>query len=150
MGFRFGKRSEEKLETCHPDLQKIMRLAISRSFIDFGISEGQRSVERQQELYNKGLSKIDGVSKKGKHNYNPSHAVDIYCYHPDSNTRRKIAYDLTHLSYVAGVIQSCAVELKEKGEITSEIRSGINWDSDGILVYDHSFLDGPHHEIRLT
>ena len=149
MGHVFGKKSLEKLETCHPDLQKIMKLAISRSFVDFGISEGMRSVERQKELFDKGLSKIDGVTRKGKHNYDPSQAVDIYCYHSNPDTRRKIAYDMTHLAFVAGVIQSCAVELKNKGDITSDIRWGGNWNSDGVLVFDQSFIDGPNHEIKL-
>jgi len=124
-----------------------MKLAISRSKVDFGISEGYRSVERQNDLYRQGKSKIDGLEKKGKHNYNPSMAVDIYAYHSDLETRRKIVYDKTHLAYIAGIVQSCAVELYNQEAITHNIRWGGNWDSDGIIGLDQSFDDYPHFEL---
>lgn len=147
MGYTFGQRSLEKLSTCDPDLQRVMKLAISRSNLDFGITEGHRSIERQKQLFDEGKSKIDGITKKGKHNYLPSKAVDIYIYHPDLETRRKLAYDKAHLSYVAGVVDSCARELAEKGLFPFEIRWGANWDRDGIIDYDQSFDDFPHFEL---
>lgn len=143
----FGKNSTDKLSTCHPDLQKIYNLAISRTNIDFGISEGHRDLDRQYQLYLEGKSKIDGVNKKGKHNYEPSLAVDIYIYHPDYNTRKKIIYDKVHLAYIAGIVRSCAEELYEKGEVTHKIRWGANWDSDGVIDLDQSFDDYPHTEL---
>ncbi len=148
MSFKFGSRSRGKLATCHQDLQKILNLAISRSKVDFGISEGHRSVERQHELFLEGKSKIDGINRLGKHNHNPSEAADIYGYHPDLETRRKLAYDKTSLSYIAGIIDACANELLEKGEITHLIRWGANWDSDGIIDYDQNFDDFPHFELK--
>ena len=80
MSFKFSKKSKLHLETCHISLQKIMLLAIFRSKIDFGISEGFRSVDRQNKLFHKKLTKIDGINKKGKHNLSPSQAVDIFAY----------------------------------------------------------------------
>ncbi|TYP71476.1 peptidoglycan L-alanyl-D-glutamate endopeptidase CwlK [Aquimarina intermedia] len=145
--YKFGDRSRKNLETCHEDLQKVLNLAISRSKVDFGISEGHRPVERQYRLYLKGASKIDGYKRKGKHNYFPSLAADIYIYHPDKTMRGKIDYDEVHLSYVSGVIDACAVELYECGKIKHLIRWGGNWDSDGIIKFDQSFQDMPHHEI---
>lgn len=145
--YSFGSNSLMNLSTCHPDLQKVLSLALSRSEIDFGISEGHRSLERQLKLFREGKSKIDGISRKGKHNYKPSMAADIYVYHPDVDTRKKIIYDRVHLAYIAGVIQSCAKELLEKGEITHKLRWGGNWDSDGIIGLDQSFDDFPHHEL---
>ena len=148
MSFKFGKRSKENLKTCHEDLQKIFNLAISRSKVDFGISEGHRSVERQNQLFLEGKSKIDGITKLGKHNLDPSEAVDIYGYHPDLETRRKLAYDKVTLSYIGGIVDACASELFEKGETTHIIRWGANWDSDGIIDYDQSFDDYPHFELK--
>ena len=145
--YTFGTRSLTQLESCHPDLQKIFKLAIKRSKVDFGISEGHRTKSRQKELFDKGLSKIDGELIEGKHNKWPSEAVDIYAYHKDYNTRRKLAYDKVHLTYIAGVIDSCAKELYEKGEVQHLIRWGANWDSDGVIDYDQNFDDFPHHEI---
>jgi len=143
----FGKNSKAKLETCHLDLVKIHKLAIQRTRVDYGISEGHRSIERQKELFDKGYSQIDGINKKGKHNYKPSLATDIYIYHPDLATRRKLAYDKCSLCYVAGIIISCAKELYEMGKITHKIRWGGNWDKDGIILYDQSFDDLPHFEL---
>lgn len=145
--FKFGNKSTERLKTCHVDLQQIMQLAISRSSIDFAITEGHRSIERQQELYKQGKSRIDGVHQKGKHNYFPSMAVDLAIYHPDLSTRKKILYDTNSLSYVAGIIESCAKELYEKGTIKHLIRWGGNWDKDGVIVHDQKFDDLPHFEL---
>jgi peptidoglycan L-alanyl-D-glutamate endopeptidase CwlK len=147
MNYKFGKNSAKKLSTCHTDLQKIMNLAISRSKVDFGISEGHRSKSRQYQLFQEGKSKIDGYKKIGKHNKIPSEAADIFAYHPNLETRRKIAYDRTTLGYIAGLIDSCANELYTKGETSNLIRWGANWDSDGIIDYDQSFDDYPHFEL---
>lgn len=156
MKHSFGSSSASKLKTCHQDLQKIFNLVISRSKLDFGISEGHRPVSKQQEYYaigrttelhRKPITNVDGVNTKSKHNYEPSLAVDIFIWHNDTKTREKIAWDKSHLSYVAGLIDSCAEELYNKGEVTHKIRWGANWDSDGIIDYDQSFDDFPHFEL---
>ena len=63
---KFGNRSKKRLSTCDEDLQKIMNLAIQRTIVDFGITEGHRSVERQQELFNQRpkVTHVDGVNIK--------------------------------------------------------------------------------------
>lgn len=150
MGYTFGNRSINNLDTCHEDLQKIHKLAIRRTRIDYGISEGHRSLERQKELFDEGRSKIDGIEKKGKHNFDPSLATDIYIYHPDPDTRRELVYDTGSLCYLAGVILSCAEELLEQNEISHSIRWGGNWDKDGVILKDQSFDDLPHFELIET
>jgi len=145
---KFGKRSLEKLATCHEDLQKILKVAISRSKVDFGISEGHRTIERQYQLFLEGKSKIDGYNSKGKHNVFKSEAADIYIYHADPSTRKNLIYDKIHLAYVAGLIDSIAEELYSLGDITHKIRWGANWDSDGIVDYDQTFDDYPHFELK--
>lgn len=145
--YKFGSKSKARLATCHADLIAIMELAISRSHVDFGISEGHRSVERQQELFEQGRSKIDGVTRKGKHNYTPSLACDIYIYHKDLSWRRKMAYDIPHLTYVAGVIFSAYEELKSQGKVKSTLRWGADWNRNGIIAMDQSFDDYPHFEL---
>lgn len=145
--YSFGNTSLKRLNSCHKDLIKIAKLAISRSRVDFGISEGFRSIAKQQEYYNAGKSQIDGINKKGNHNYYPSLAFDFYAYHSDSETRAKIAYDKCTLSYIAGILMSCASELLEKGEITHKLRWGGNWDMDGVILQDQSFDDLPHIEL---
>ena len=147
MQHNYGKNSLSQISTCHMDLSKILMLAITRSTVDFGVSEGHRKPERQKMLFDRGLSQIDGIKRKGKHNYLPSLAADIYIFHPDKDTRRKLAYDKAHLCYVAGVITSCAKELLDRGEITHALRWGGNWDSDGIIIADQNFIDLPHFEL---
>lgn len=149
MPYTFGDRSQTRLETCHPDLQRIMRDALAVSDVDFSIVEGHRSIERQNKLFKKGLSKIDGVTRKGKHNYSPSLAVDIVVYTDQKQFRKRIAYDWTHLAYIAGVVTSTARRLYEDGTIKHLVRWGGNWDRDGILKADQSFQDGPHFELYI-
>lgn len=154
---QFGENSKAKLSTCHSDIQKVFNLAISRSKVDFGVSEGHRSINTQKEYYAVGrttqmhrgiITNVDGVTKLGKHNQSPSLAIDIYIWHPRKKTRDDISYDGLHLSYVAGVIDACSCELYEKGLITHKIRWGGNWDSDGIIKFDQTLDDMPHFEIN--
>lgn len=139
-----SQKSADKLRTCHKDIQKVITLAVSISDVDFGISEGERSVELQQIYFKEGKSKIDGIKVKGKHNYSPSEAVDIFAY-----VNGKASYDISHLSYLAGIIQACATLLFNEGVITHKIRWGGNWDRDGEILTDQSFDDSPHFEIVL-
>ncbi len=119
MSYKFGSRSITKLKTAHPELQKIMEVAIQSSMVDFGISEGHRTLERQKKLFDEGKSRIDGISKKGKHNYNPSLAVDIYAY---VEGHKDLAFDKVHLAYLGGHIMLVAKLLHESGQIEHKLR----------------------------
>lgn len=142
MGYKFSKNSLKRLESCHEDLEKIMKVAVSVSDVDFGIAEGHRSVEKQKQYFDEGKSKIDGINKKGKHNYKPSLAADIYPYF-DNGAK----WDNEHLSYLAGLIHGISEVLYRDGEINHKIRWGGNWDMDGIILLDQSFDDRPHFEL---
>lgn len=147
MPYQFGKTSTDRLHSCHEDLVKIHQKAIELSPIDYGISEGYRSPERQLQLFTEGKSKIDGVNQLGKHNVMPSMATDIFIYHPDINIRRKLIYHNESLAMVAGVIIASAELLYSKGEIAHKIRWGGNWDKDGVILLDQSFDDLVHFEL---
>jgi peptidoglycan LD-endopeptidase CwlK len=143
--------SRTKLETCHPDLQLVIEEAIKYSPVDFGVSHGYRSPQEQNELYQKGrttpgdiVTYLDGYNKKSKHNETPSHAVDIYCW------PREIMYDAEHLTAIVGVILSTANRLYDEGKITHRLRSGGDWNSNGVFVRkddSERFVDMPHFEI---
>ena len=141
--YKFSNKSKERLNTCHEDLRLIANIAIQRSQIDFGIAEGHRTVERQYDLYKAGLSKIDGVNKRGKHNYKPSLAFDIYAW-----VNGRSSYDQRYIIFIAGVILAVAKELKDQGRIQAELRWGGNWDGDGEIITDQSFNDLVHFEIK--
>lgn len=134
--YQLGTTSKERLSTCDRRLQEIIYLAIKRSPIDFGVAEGHRSTTRQKSLYDQGKSKIDGIKRKGKHNFNPSQAVDLYAW-----VNGKASWDASSLILIAGVVYAAASELGYT------IRWGGNWDQDGEIITDQRFQDFPHFEI---
>lgn len=141
---QFGETSQARLKTCHNDLQLIMNEAIKYSNVDFGIAEGHRSIELQQKYFKEGKSKVDGIKVKGKHNYNPSLAADIYLW-----INGKASWNAETLTYVAGFIEATARQLYRNGNIEHLIRWGGNWDKDGEILSDQSFDDRPHFELYL-
>jgi len=159
MTYTFGTRSKKNLETVHPDLVKIMNLAISWSPTDFGIHAGGRTVNQQLEYFDDGKSKInpksfrstEALAKKAKHvtapntKYSLSRAVDFHI--SETVPGKNLTWDRTHMAIVIGVILSAGKYLYEKGEVKYKIRSGGDWNTDGVFIYDQNFLDMPHIEM---
>jgi peptidoglycan L-alanyl-D-glutamate endopeptidase CwlK len=131
MTYKYSRKSLDRLNTCHPDLQKIMKELIK--LMDVTIIEGERSKEKQEELVRTGMSKTLN-SKHLKQSDGYSHAVDAAPYPIDWNDREGFAY-------MQGMIRGIAHMMN------IEVRSGIDWDADG-KIKDHSFFDGPHVELR--
>lgn len=130
--FKFGKGSLEKLNTVHPDLKLVMQEVIKLTPIDFGITEGIRSLERAEQLKSDGLSKVGSKSKhcQGK-------AVDIVCY-----DNGKVTWDLDFYEAVAQVVG----EVSELLDIP--IRWGGSWQTGNfILNRDMKFIDAVHFEL---
>ncbi len=120
---KFSNRSKERLSTCDQRLQDIMNEAIKE--FDFSVLEGHRTLARQKQLFDEGRSQIDGIRKKGKHNYTPSRAVDVVPYPVDWN-------NIERFKQLAVVIKRIA---KEKG-VT--LIHGADW---------KSLRDWPHYQI---
>lgn len=127
----FGKASQERLDTCHPDLQKLMSEVIK--LYNFSVLEGERTLEKQQEYFRDKKSKLDGIVKKSKHQSSPSLAVDIIPYPIDWEDRERFYF-------LAGLVFAKAHELDIK------IRWGGDWDNDKSFK-DQSFNDLPHFEL---
>ncbi|EAS0402916.1 M15 family metallopeptidase [Salmonella enterica] len=72
--FKFSQRSENNLRGVHLDLVKVVRLALELSPVDFGITEGLRTVERQKQLV------ADGKSQTMNSRHISGHAVDVFAY----------------------------------------------------------------------
>ena len=153
--YRLSSTSEERLNTCHKDLQLIIKESLAHSFVDLGVAQGERSIEQQQQYYNEGKSQVNpkayasigDLLQKGKHIVDgrirkKSMAVDIYAYYNGS-----AQWDVEHLCYLAGVITATAKRLKEECRITHDIRWGGNWSNDGVLIIDQNFVDLPHYEL---
>lgn len=134
----FGKTSEARLATCHPDLQRLFREVVK--WFDCTVLEGHRSVERQQDLYASGrtkpgpiLTKCDGVTVLSKHNREPSLAVDVAPYPVDWQDRDRFYF-------FAGFVKATALMLE------IPVRWGGDWDGD-TEVRDERFVDLPHWEL---
>ena len=138
MSFKYSNSSLTKLNTCHPDLQKILKKAIKH--YDIIIIEGIRTKERQEELVRTGKSKTMN-SKHLDQGDGFSHAVDCALYPIDWSDKERFVF-------LQGYLKGLADAMKEVGEITHTLRLGVDWDSDG-NIKEHSFFDGPHVELRL-
>lgn len=78
-GFKFSWRSRKKLERVHPQLIKLVNRALELSVIDFGISEGVRTANRQKSLVKAGKSWVKVSNHQIEaHKSGYGHAVDVY------------------------------------------------------------------------
>ena len=127
---KFGKKSLEKLSTCDKKLQVIFHEVIKT--VDCSVLEGHRSKDRQNKLYNEGKTKVK--FPKGRHNSNPSNAVDVVPYPIDCDDRERF-----HLfaGFVLGIAKSKGINLRWGGDWNQ------NW-----FVDDNKFDDFPHFELR--
>jgi hypothetical protein len=121
MTFKFGQRSESNLVGVHPDLVRVARHALTLSPVDFAITEGVRSLKRQQELFNQHLTKT--IHSRHLIGY----AIDVVAY--IGNT---VSWDLPHYATIAKAMKAASEELNIP----------IEWGGDW-----RSFRDGPHFQL---
>ena len=128
---RFSNRSKTRLESCHPDLQRLMIEVIKQ--VDITVLEGFRSTDRQAELFRQGKSKLNGLpGKMSKHNYSPSKAVDVAPYPIDWQDRERFI--------------ACAYYIKATADqLGIKVRLGADWNGD--MRFTESFFDAPHVEL---
>lgn len=119
--FQLSGRSEHRLEGVHQDLQKVVRLAITLTEVDFGVTEGMRTVERQRELVAKGASQ----TMKSRHI--TGHAVDLVAF-----VGGEVRWDWPLYSKLADAMKRSAQALGVP----------IAWGGDW-----KTFKDGPHFEL---
>ena len=128
----FGKTSQSRLATCHPDLQRLMEAVVEK--YDISIICGYRSQEEQERAFLEGRSKAR--FGESKHNSWPSKAVDVvpwpFCVADwqDSN----------YFSHMAGYIKAVADGMGIR------IRWGGDWNMDR-RSSNETFLDLPHFEL---
>ncbi|MHD0316761.1 M15 family metallopeptidase [Fusobacterium sp. THCT1E2] len=71
-----SKRTINNLKGVNYKLIAIAGYALAISKQDFFVNEGLRTLEKQQEYFKNGTSKLDGVNKKSNHQL--GRAIDIY------------------------------------------------------------------------
>ena len=127
---KFGKKSKSKLNTCDEDLQELFEVVVKYS--DCSVLEGHRNMYWQDKYFEEGKSKVK--FPKGKHNANPSNAVDVVPYPVDWE-------DTDRMYYFAGFVKGIAAVMG------IPIRWGGDW-NDNTEVKDTNFKDLPHFELR--
>jgi len=125
--YALSKRSENNLIGVHPDLQKVVRLAITLTPIDFGISEGLRLEKRQEGLFARGKSTTMDSNHLVQHD-GFGHAVDMFVL-PDGS----ISWEAEDFRQVIQAFFEAATQLH------IQIKSG------GLF---RSFQDSPHIELN--
>lgn len=132
---KFSQESFSKLSTCHIDLQTLF-YEVVRS-VDCSILEGHRNEVDQNAAYETGKSQKKWPD--GKHNANPSMAVDVAIYPIDwENIKR--------FFWFAGFVQGIAQRLKDEGKISHNIRWGGNWSQD-LTFPEQKLNDLVHFEL---
>lgn len=149
MGFKLSERSLKNLEGVNPDLQEVVKKAIELTTVDFAVTEGLRTVEKQKELVASGASQtMDSKHLTGD-------AVDVVAY-----LGSRISWEITLYDDIATAIRKAA---KDQGV---GIRWGAAWQIGDITTYNDSmqkatdeyvalrvsqgrrpFIDAPHFEV---
>lgn len=126
---KFGKKSRANLSTSHKSLQKVFNEVIK--YIDCSVLEGHRSQERQDKLFDEKKTKVKFPN--GRHNSNPSKALDVTPYPVNWNDRER---QTLFAGFVLGLAKGMGITLRWGGD----------WDRD-FQVADNGFDDFPHFEL---
>lgn len=118
---RFSVRSIKNLAGVHPDLVAVMNAAIKDSSLDFAITEGLRTSEKQQRLA------AAGASSTLNSRHLTGHAVDVAVF-----VDGQVRWDWPLYETLAVHVKKCALELKIP----------IEWGGDW-----KRFRDGPHYQL---
>ena len=121
MTYKLSQKSLNKLDGVDENLVAVVKRAIELTEIDFGVTEGLRSLKRQKELYAQKLSQ----TLKSKHLV--GRAVDLVAY-----VDGVVSWDKQHYYTIALAMERAAIELNVD----------IRWGGDF-----KSFFDGPHFEL---
>ncbi|WP_431221711.1 M15 family metallopeptidase [Serratia sp. L9] len=121
--FRFSQRSEGNLVGVNPALVKVVRRALELTAVDFGITEGLRSKERQKELL------AAGKSQTLNSRHLTGHAVDVVAY-----LGRDISWEWKYYEQIATAFKRAS----------SELNIPIEWGGDW-----KTLKDGPHFQLTL-
>ncbi len=121
MSYKFSRRSYVRMRGVRPELIAVASRALDLSPIDFGVTEGLRSVKRQRQLVN------SGASKTMNSRHLTGHALDVAAF-----IDGRVSWDWPLYEQIAEAFKMAADELG----VT--IKWGGDW---------KSFKDGPHFQL---
>lgn len=120
--FKLSKSSLDKLQGVKKPLVDVVKRAIELSEVDFGVSEGVRTLERQKALYEAKKS----LTMNSRHL--TGDAVDVYAW-----VNGYVDWNFSNYEKIAKAMFKAAEELG------IEIEWGGSW---------KSFRDGPHFQLK--
>lgn len=150
MAFKLSNRSRKNLEGVDERLVAVVEYAIEVTKVDFAVTEGLRTVQRQRELVAAGASQ----TMNSKHI--TGHAVDVVAY-----IGSRISWELNLYDDIADAFKLASME------VCVPVRWGAAWHVPDIRLWDgtmqdaldayidvrrsqgrRAFIDGPHFEIN--
>lgn len=154
MKFKLSDRSKSRLLAVHPKLVKTVERAIDITDVDFGVTEGLRTLETQKHYVAVGKSQTMN-SKHLRQDDGFSHAVDL------------VAYIGPQVSWELGLYDNICDAMKRAArDVGCGLRWGAAWHIPDITVWDGTaeeamnayidlrrsqgkrpFIDGPHFEL---
>ena len=152
MTFKLSARSEAKLEGLDPRLAAVVKSAIHRTKIDFGVICGMRTMEEQKALV------ASGASQTMKSKHLQGYAVDLMAY-----IGSRASWELNLYDDIADAMAEAA------REVDVPIRWGAAWTISNIAQFQggsmedamnsyiderrtqgrRPFIDGPHFELMV-
>jgi len=121
MTFALGAKSLDRLKGVHPDLIAVVKRAIALTEIDFTVTEGLRTRERQRELV------AAGASQTMKSRHITGHAVDLAAL-----VGGEVRWDWPLYAKLATAMKAAALQ----------INVPLEWGGDW-----KSLKDGPHFQL---
>lgn len=120
-GFRLSRRSLANLNGVHADLVRVVHRAIEITPVDFCVTEGLRSAERQKRLF------AAGASRTMNSRHLTGHAVDLAAL-----VGTEVRWDWPLYHRIADAMKAAAAQL----------RVPLEWGGDW-----QRFRDGPHFQL---
>jgi peptidoglycan L-alanyl-D-glutamate endopeptidase CwlK len=139
----------KKLDGVHSDLVKVVKKAITLTKVDFGVTQGLRTLEQQKALLKSGATQ----TMNSKHL--TGHAVDLVAY-----IGSDVSWQLNLYDDLADAMKQAAIEL------SVPVRWGAAWTVPDIRLWEGTmeeammsyvdtrrsqgkrpFIDGPHFEL---
>lgn len=147
--FKLSNISKERLEGIKPELRAVVERAIEITEVDFGVTQGLRTIEEQEALVARGASK----TMKSKHL--TGDAVDLAAY-----VGSRVSWEIKLYDDIADAMKQAAIELN------TPIRWGAAWTVADITKWEGTmeeamnayvdwrrkegkrpFIDAPHFEL---
>lgn len=147
--FKFSKRSHDILVAVDPRLRRVAEQAIKLSTVDFVVTEGVRTLARQQKLYAAGATQ----TMNSKHL--TGHAIDVAAI-----VARTVRWDWPLYPTIAEAFRKAAINenvlIRWGGcwEVLNTIHKSVSLD-EAVAIYvterrtagRKPFIDGPHFEL---